>query len=264
MIKIINKLLSVILAASMVALLSQPVYGADSNFNDIEADNIVTVDYSYETALSNADIEKYTAYLPQIPLVDRIEACSEDLLAYCTHEEYVHNEKFSYETFTMDDYLQLIPCCASIKEIVKINSLLYIRYITTDGHEVIVTYSGRGIEDFCIYDSAEDCAICVRGDHGIKYENFRYGKSCIVTKDSDNDVAKFDDSEHLYYDENLRATKTNFDLMLESLQSDFPYINDTQAFVRYSSALGANRDVRVVNQRNAYTVLSTDYRSFAL
>lgn len=255
-----KRVLSLLLALAMCLSLSVPAWG--NTYQEAGAGWVKSLSQGETKSAVTADITEKYLFRHDSQMKERNSrnsVTSADIAALCTPTKEQQIGGINCTELQLANYSNFLPECSVLRCVSLIGNAVHIDYVAKDGQELSFSYDTNGLNDFCIYDPATDCALAVSRYGETVYENFRQGQAAL-TYDTEAVAKSSADSP------GTRASaKSNFSsqaALLNDLKSNFPIITSTDNFSKFSSSVGAYRDVAVFTGRTNYVIKTAAWDTF--
>lgn len=287
-----KKKLSIILTLIMVIGCCSNVFAAEKNhksmFYNKDASNV-------EKALNSSEVASFEVYditpVNYFSNSEPKEITKSSILELCEEVQRKNIASAEYTIYTSDELSQYLY---NFKEFIEISErngdILYIQYITDDNKRVCLSYDSDGLVDKSIYDDdngelvyiSDNSATASYSNH---YEISDELKALIDECLESGNIEKLNEipelnvvcedglyavEEILPFDElNTSDTRskipTSNSKLLSSLKSDFPMYNKKlmSSTSKKCEVLNKNLTVQIKDDRNSYSRVSADWKSFA-
>ena len=251
--------------------------------------------YSEDYTVTKANLSQVVnnhQYLIDLTLLstDSTTNPQDAILSYCTLVDSFFIDAYCISVYESNYLAKYVPLCKSITEITMIDDKLYIRFETTDGKSVVLTYLSNGLDELCIYNPRDDTAFYEVKEYAVIYNNLKSSGTVTMSDEllakidtliEQNDFVSLQNIEGISIDvsddglliiepeevQNARASGfTSESSLLGSLKSRFPQYNETSLGVYYLHCTELNSSVRVkvTESRNNYIKKSASWGNFVV
>lgn len=289
----VKKALSLFLVVCFLFSISSPVFASHISSSETE-NGIIIQNHTTEHLLSPPQIASYQIYellpSPNSLLHSNTSISAKQFaLSHCELISISSTGNFEikkYESSSLRNYLYNID---KLVEIICIDNILYISYVTKTNEEVTLCYDDTSLVNKVIYNPASDTAVFCSDNFSAEYKNFRAGCSYEMSDElleeiqqAGNDLSALSQIEQIQAsklpDGSIIITPTlqpetraaygfaSDAEMLADLKSKHPYVSQRIISLDnvYSTLLQRSLPVKVTFSRDSYVKKHADWQTFGV